>query len=49
MTAPRAPNRPALFRALTAWVTGGDMDNHTRHRNVQGEHRARPSSERATG
>ena len=36
MTAPRTPNRPAPFRALTAWVTGGDMHNHTRHRNVQG-------------
>jgi vacuolar iron transporter family protein len=28
--------RLAAFRALTAWVTGGDMHNHTRHRNVQG-------------
>ena len=36
MTARRTPNRPPPFRALTAWVTGGDMHNHTRHRNVQG-------------
>ena len=30
------PSRLLPFRALTAWVTGGDMHNHTRHRNVQG-------------
>ena len=28
--------RPLALRALTAWVTGGDLNNHTRHRNVQG-------------
>jgi vacuolar iron transporter family protein len=28
--------RFAPFRALTAWVTGGNMSNHTRHRNLQG-------------
>jgi hypothetical protein len=31
---PRTPR--SLFRALRAWATGGDMSNHTRHRNVQG-------------
>lgn len=36
MTARRPPIRLPPFRALTAWVTGGDMHNHTRHRNVQG-------------
>jgi VIT1/CCC1 family predicted Fe2+/Mn2+ transporter len=35
MSAGRA-TRLLPFRALTAWVTGGDMHNHTRHRNVQG-------------
>jgi hypothetical protein len=34
--AQRPANRLPPFRALTAWVTGGDMHNHTRHRNVQG-------------
>jgi VIT1/CCC1 family predicted Fe2+/Mn2+ transporter len=29
-------NRLLPFRALTAWVTGGDMNNHSRHRNLQG-------------
>jgi vacuolar iron transporter family protein len=35
---PRPPsnNRPVAFRGLTAWITGGDMNNHSRHRNVQG-------------
>ena len=32
----RTDHRPRLFRAITAWVTRGDMTNHTRHRNVQG-------------
>ena len=36
MTAQRPRTRLAPFRTLTAWVTGGDMNNHTRHRNVQG-------------
>lgn len=36
MTAQRPDSRLLPFRALTAWVTGGDMHNHTRHRNVQG-------------
>jgi len=35
MSARRA-TRLLPFRALTAWVTGGDMHNHSRHRNVQG-------------
>ncbi len=36
MTGQDPPSRLLPFRALTAWVTGGDMHNHTRHRNVQG-------------
>jgi vacuolar iron transporter family protein len=36
MTAQRQRTRLPVFRALTAWVIGGDMNNHTRHRNVQG-------------
>lgn len=36
MTAQRPNGRLLPFRALTAWVTGGDIHNHTRHRNVQG-------------
>jgi VIT1/CCC1 family predicted Fe2+/Mn2+ transporter len=36
VTAPRPATRPLPFRALTAWVTGGDMNNHSRHRNVEG-------------
>jgi vacuolar iron transporter family protein len=30
------PTRPLFFRALTAWVTGGDSNSPSRHRNVQG-------------
>jgi vacuolar iron transporter family protein len=36
LTARGHPTRLLPLRALTAWVTGGDMHNHTRHRNVQG-------------
>ena len=36
MNSKRSDHRLPPFRALTAWVTGGDMTNHTRHRNVQG-------------
>jgi VIT1/CCC1 family predicted Fe2+/Mn2+ transporter len=36
VNARRSDHRLLPFRALTAWVTGGDMNNHTRHRNVQG-------------
>jgi VIT1/CCC1 family predicted Fe2+/Mn2+ transporter len=32
----RADHRPRLFRALTSWVTNGDMQNNSRHRNLQG-------------
>lgn len=37
MTA-QEPATPRLLplRALAAWMTGGDMGNHSRHRNVQG-------------
>ncbi len=49
MRAQRSEARLLPFRALTAWITGGDMHNHTRHRNVRGARRVLPSSERATG